>query len=205
MAKRRREPECAQVMRLGDVAELRIGLARVRSEDGPQRRAFLNVRDLDDGRTPPLGTLEEVVLTDRQAQTISRYEVRAGDLLLSCRGTVNKVALVAPETQGAIASANMMIIRPTRIDSRLLFAYFFSPPVRAHLESMATGSTIKAINPRDVAALEISVPPEALQRQLGDIVEASEVQYRFGVAASHARRQLGHETALACLAPEMGS
>lgn len=186
--------------KLGNVAKILTGM-RPGGEGGTERRPLLNVRDLDDGRTPPREALEPTTLTERQALSAERYEVRTGDILLSCRGTIDKVALVGPETAGALASVNLLIVRPdpTQLDPRVLFAFLFSAPVAARLNTLATGTTIRGIHQRDVANLEIALPNIEEQRQLGDLIESAEDQYRAGIELSHARRTLGHETALACL------
>src|SRR5581483_10724396 len=188
--------------RLGEVAEILTGLIKVKGEDGAERRRILNVRDLDDGRAAPLEALEEIILSPRQSRHAVRYEVQPLDVLLTCRGTVNKVALVGSETQGALASGNLMIIRAKNIDARLIFAFLSSSELRKRLESMATGSTIKAITLRVVAELEIPVPPRDVQQDLGDLIEATEQQYRLGIAATRARRELGHRTVVSCLTTE---
>ncbi|MBL4844158.1 MAG: restriction endonuclease subunit S [Planctomycetes bacterium] len=187
---------------LGDLATLSVGIARSRKSDagGATEHPVVNVRDLEDGQVRSLGDLDRVALTERQEKVADRYRVQAGDVLVSCRGTVTKVGLVTEDTAGALVSSNIILIRPgERLDPRVLFCLLRSPLGRRSLEGIATGSTIKAINTKNLAKLTMPVASVEAQRAFGDLVALAEEQYWLGLEVARDRRLLAHSTVLARL------
>jgi hypothetical protein len=61
----------------------------------------LSVGDLEDGRVPPRSELSTVSL---RPGSLDRFRVQAGDILVTCRGTVIKVARVPESGASLIAS-----------------------------------------------------------------------------------------------------
>ena len=99
--------------RLADACRVFSGVgAQRRSDDGsPCRRLpVIGIRDLQDSAVAPLDALELVEFS--ASSKVMAYEVHEDDVLLSGRGTLLKFGLVGGESKGAIASGNIIIVRP---------------------------------------------------------------------------------------------
>src|SRR5258707_12420931 len=99
--------------RLGDIADVfaGIGVSREETKARPgEKLPVIGVRDLLDGDVTPVVRLDTVAFADfRRAET---YAVRTDDVLVTGRGTALKFGLVGDRTAGAIASGNVIVVRP---------------------------------------------------------------------------------------------
>lgn len=144
------------------------------SRDDGTPAAVLHPRDLVPPGPPPVDSLERgrVQATARR----NRALVRPGDVVVTARGTQLRSAVVPPETEGAIASANLLVVRlGDRILPEVLVAYLDTPAGSAELLARATASTVGAfvVTPKALASLDIAVPPMAVQTQLASFVRAA--------------------------------
>jgi hypothetical protein len=136
----------------------------------------VEVGEVSPGEMPLYGYLEqsqrirhvdEKMLRVRGSQIVS-----AGDILLSTKGTIGKVALCRP-AQGArplLPSLSSVILRLNPVlnplDARFLVMYLRSPTVQHMLETMAVGVTIRNISLVELRALTVWVPPISEQYKL---------------------------------------
>ena len=107
-------------VRLGDISEVfaGIGVSREETLERPGKKfPVIGVRDLQDGAVTAREELDTVGFPDlARAET---YAVRTDDVLVTGRGTLLKFGLVGDETAGAIASGNVIVVRPgSRRDRR---------------------------------------------------------------------------------------
>src|SRR5262249_14367176 len=96
---------------LSEVATIFPGLSILqhhRQGPGGQSVPVINVGDLEAGRG--VDQLPNLVL--RIGPKVDRYRVAKGDVLVTARGTQLKVASVGREAVGAIASSNLIVVRP---------------------------------------------------------------------------------------------
>lgn len=139
-------------VKLRDVADIFRGKSILKQDLKPGNIKVLNISNLEDGevRIDQLETIQE------EERKIKRYEILPGDLVMTCRGTVNKVAIF-PETEGiVIASANIIVIRfKTSILSDFAKIFLESPVGTALIQSLQRGTTVMNLNPSDVAEVEI--------------------------------------------------
>lgn len=164
--------------RLEEVADVITGVSSSRTgvrKDSVKLKT-LHVRDIDEGtgRVTPLAEVKEEELP--QALDQERASVRQGDLLVTCKGSLLKVGFVTEDSIGAIASSNLILVRPNpdQIQSPVLFAILRSPSVMDELKSRSRSSiqTI-AISPRDIGSLSIPLPPLELQQKLAELIEST--------------------------------
>jgi restriction endonuclease S subunit len=179
--------------RLGDVSEVFAGIG-VSREDSLQRPGeklpVIGVRDLHDGVVTPREGLDTVGFPDRtRAET---YAVHADDVLLTGRGTLLKFGLVKPETEGAIASGNIIVVRPSAdATGGALFAILSSEVFRPKIEVLRRGATtLLSLSPKDLAKLEINLPPLDEQRRIAALVSDAQTTYRTAIEAAEMRRVL---------------
>lgn len=101
-------------------------------------------------------------VTEDKATQLSRFRVRAGDVLFTRTGTVGRSALVPPEQDGAVISSHILRVRhdPERYRSELLFrAFRGESTISAQLSELARGMTRPGFNTSLLSSLMIPVPP----------------------------------------------
>ena len=135
--------------------------------------------------------LEEIAVP--HVSDVDRYLVRPGDVLLSARGTVLKVAIVPEALAGAVATATLAVIRPVleRILPEVLAAYLRSPAGQAELRARARSATGQiALTARDIRAMKVPVPPMEDQRRIAALVRALGAYETAAGEALRARREI---------------
>ncbi len=185
--------------RLADVAKvIFVGLAssrRAAAADEHHSVPLINVRDLSEGRVPPIERLEARPVP--KGYSADRYQVHAGDVVITCRGSQLKVACIAEEAHGAVLSSNLIGIRTgPDLLAPVLFAFLQSPRGQAALLGRSRSSTLGlALSPKSVGRLEVPVPPLEVQQQIAELVRAAEDHYVAAIEAAERRRMLGREVA----------
>ena len=119
---------------------------------------------------------------------MKRYQLEAGDILLTCRGTSNKVVLF-PETEHVvIASANIIVLRiKEKIAPQYLKIFLDSPVGQLLIKSFQRGTTIMNINPNDIGEMEIPLLSMESQQILAQQYLAEQERYRREKAALEER------------------
>jgi hypothetical protein len=179
--------------RLGDIAEVfaGIGVSREETLERPgEKLPVIGVRDLQDGAVTAGSGLDTVGFPDRARA--KNYAVRQDDVLVTGRGTLLKFGLVGPETIGAIASGNVIVIRarPGALGGAL-FAILSSEVFRPRIEVLRRGATtLLSLSPKDLAKLEIEMPPLEEQRRIAAFVKDAQTAYHTAIEAAEIRRAL---------------
>lgn len=99
-----------------------------------------------------------------------RCKPRAGDLLVSSRGSIGKIAVVR-SGQDFNIMGNMILIRLPEHISRTFVAFYLQSQL-GYLESIARGAAQKGLYLGQVREFELPVPSEADQRRTGDQLSA---------------------------------
>lgn len=155
-----------EFQKLAELVEILSGLTNISSENKGQPVRLINIRDIEGGFIKP-EPASEIYIQD--TSKFERYRVQVGDVLLSTRGTVTKVAIVDKASKGAIFSSNLALLRvkdSSRLKPSLLKAYFESQAGQKTLQSMAKGNVILHITIKRLRELEIPVPPLSSQEHL---------------------------------------
>lgn len=121
----------------------------------------------------------------------TRFEIRAGDVILSRANTpdlVGRAVLVRTTPPRLLLSDKTLrlVPRPARISHEFLLLSLGTPASRAQISGAASGSSRSMFNVSQEALrdVQIALPPLDEQRRIGDLVEA------------HARRQTALQDAL---------
>jgi restriction endonuclease S subunit len=179
--------------RLGDIADVfaGIGVSREETKARPgEKLPVIGVRDLLDGDVRPFVQLDTVAFADlRRAET---YAVRTDDVLVTGRGTALKFGLVGDATAGAIASGNVIVVRPGLATvGGALFAILSSEVFRPKIEMLRRGATtLLSLSPKDFAKLEIDLPPIQEQWRIAALVSDAQAAYRTAIEAAEIRHTL---------------
>ncbi|MBX4928704.1 restriction endonuclease subunit S [Rhizobium binae] len=187
------EKEHPSALRLAEVAEVfaGVGVSREETIERPgDKLPVIGVRDLQDGAVSPIGRLDTVGFHDRN-RAIS-YAVRENDVLVTGRGTQLKFGLVGSETAGAVASGNVIVIRPKAPTiGGALFAILSSDVFRPKIEVLRRGATtLLSLSPKDLAKIEIDLPPVDEQQRIAALVTDTQTAYRTAIEAAEIRRAL---------------
>lgn len=142
-----------RIVRLKEIADLFRGKSILKSHLQPGEISVLNISNIEEGDI----IWEGMDTIDEEYRKVQRYALEEGDVVITCRGTVNKVAMVQELPQKTIASANIIVIRVT--EQSVLSEYihiFLESPVGAQLvQSFQRGTTVMNINPSDLGQMEI--------------------------------------------------
>ena len=151
-------------LRIKDVAETYSGTDKRRlkttDENGGGSKAYLlKISDMEDEGSISIEKAEVIYLSDNVE--IERLKLRQNDILLSARGTIDKVALIKEIPQGInlIASTNLISIRvdPSKYSSNVLFELLRSNYGKFMLTQVSSGGAISGLNVRNIENLKIPV------------------------------------------------
>lgn len=161
-------------VKLGDVADIFRGKSILKQDLKVGTIKVLNISNLDDGEV----ILDHLETIDEEERKVKRYEILPNDLVMTCRGTINKLA-VFPESKGMfIASANIIVIRfKSSISSQFAKIFLESPTGSALIQSFQRGTTVMNLNPADVA--EIELPLLTIKEQLDRIERYLQEKERY--------------------------
>ena len=147
----------------------------------------LSVGDIHDDQ---VNDLRNVTMVGLRPGAIDRFRVRGGDVLVACRGTQLKAALVSPEIAGAFASSNIIVVRPGEaIAPELVAALLRSPVWQDVLRSRARSSAgLMQLTLKDLEDLPVPMLPLELQAELVLLIQAEREHYWSALAAANLRR-----------------
>lgn len=112
---------------------------------------------------------------------IDLYEIEEGDLIISSRGTLTKIAIVGKDVKPAILSGNLLLVRlnSNKYNVNVLKFYLESPVGQKLLEGLKIGTTVSVISPKSFEELlipkidsNIDDIAEAIKDNKGEYVEA---------------------------------
>ena len=184
---------------LGRVAEIFAGLATRVAADGarpPNAIRIIGLADLADGQVQPPGAAS--AWAELPPEMMARHALQPGDVLLAARGSQPKAAWVPEAVLPAVASANLLVVRP-RPGTRpgVVFAYLASEQGLAMVRALSRSATDQlSIAARDLATLDLPAPPRAAQDTIHDLIEASERAYSAALEAAVGRRAAARAIAL---------
>jgi type I restriction enzyme, S subunit len=156
---------------LGDVCEFENG---DRGKNYPNRNEYVESGKpwINTGHIQPDGTLsmEEMnFITREKFDSLRSGKIQSGDLVYCLRGaTLGKTALVAPLTEGAVASS-LVILRPSSLlDGRFLYFFLTSPPGQGLIKGFENGAAQPNLGAKSVAKYPISLPTPPEQNEIAD-------------------------------------
>jgi len=134
-------------------------------------------------------------LNPENIRDFERFEVRPDDVVITCRGTQLKVALVPRELKRAIITANLIAIRLNeRLSPVFLAAYLKTKEGQRALLANAKSSTMQLVlNVSDIERVEIPLLPLNLQEKIVNLINSSETQYRLSIESANMRREITNQ------------
>ncbi|MFH5227857.1 restriction endonuclease subunit S [Antrihabitans spumae] len=159
--------------RLSDVAEVFNGKTPPKGEQRESGYPVLKIRDVDG-----LGTFRgpfQSFVDDTYAAKYNSKFVRKGDLLIlnaahSATHVASKTYRASPQAYDALATGEWLVVRPSSesLDPGFMSHWINHPATRGRLREIVNGIHLY---PRDVAALDIPLPPLPEQRRIAAILD----------------------------------
>ncbi len=96
----------------------------------------------------------------------NKYCVEDGDIIITAKNTTIKIAIYNERTYKAILTGNLIAIRTdkAKLDPYYLKAFLDSELGENMIKSIATGTMLFSINPKNLEKMEISLPPMDIQK-----------------------------------------
>ncbi len=166
-------------VKLKEIAEVFRGKSVMKDDIQPGKIGVVNISNIEDGEI----MLDSIDTIKEEERKIKRYQLLKDDVVITCRGTVNKVALFPVTERVVIASANIIAIRLTGSVLPAYLKIFLESPVGQMLtKSFQRGTTVMNINPADLVELEIPLLSLDKQTQLVEEFCAKYKHYRQALA-----------------------
>ena len=163
---------------------------------------LLNIKDVKEGRivinNPSFVSLNNF-------KNAGHYLVQPGDVLVTCRGTQLKVAVVPDNLKSAMITANIIALRLNKqVLPGFVAAYFRTDSGQKDLLSnVASVSAQIVLNVADIAKTNIPVPPLALQEQIVKLTDIAEEQYRLNIEMANLNRKIANQVLIDMLKSEV--
>ncbi|WP_406103715.1 restriction endonuclease subunit S [Micromonospora globbae] len=112
-------------------------------------------------------------ISSDDAQRLSRYLLRKGDIVYSRRGDVGRRALVRGHQDGWLCGTGCLRVRLAgSADPKFVSYYLGHPEVRSWIVRHAVGATMPNLNTEILSSVPVVVPPANLQRVVGEVLGA---------------------------------
>ncbi|MGO2265199.1 MAG: N-6 DNA methylase [Vagococcus salmoninarum] len=154
---------------LSSITEISRGYNTVaKDEKSDGEYALIKISDINEGQI----TYGKLARTNVKSNTqVQNYQISTGDILLSIKGTTDKLAFVSESRDNTLITQNLVCIRANRerIYPQWLYEYLNSPVGLSQLRQAQVGTTISQI---PIKALEeVLVPELSLAEQTRAIEE----------------------------------
>ena len=114
---------------------------------------------------------------ENQYEKLKSFAIAAGDMLVSCSGTLGRVAIVPPTAKPGIINQALLRIRPKLdiVSPVFLKMLLETPKLQSNLFGSAGGSAIKNVRPLSaIRRIEFLLPPLAEQRRIAEVLDRAE-------------------------------
>lgn len=152
------EESLGKTIQLKEVAEVLPGVQVSKSDFDSLRRNpthyYLNIKNIQD---EGIVYDDEDRIRDKKVNWYGKYDIKAGDIILTSKGTTSRSVIVPDDFKESFISNNLTIIRVniSKYDPYVLKKYLESEIGRLVLENVTTGTTIKVINASKLETIEV--------------------------------------------------
>lgn len=110
-----------------------------------------------------------------ESKQLCHLEIKPGMSLISCAGTIGKMAYARPDMSGIWSSQHVMKIVPNseKIRSGYLYAYLSSKFGLPLVTSGTYGSIIQGIEPHHIEGLPVPRLGDAIEKEIHDLIESA--------------------------------
>ncbi|CAN1541330.1 HsdS Restriction endonuclease S subunits [Burkholderiaceae bacterium] len=140
-------------------------------EDGANLKV-IRIGDLQNNEI----VLNDALSVNKSNHKISnQYEIKCNDILMALSGaTVGKIAVAKQIDEGSYINQRVAIIRGKRTENSKYLRYVFDGELLSKLLMSAGGAAQPNLSPKDLAKMEIPLPPLAEQQRIAAILDKAE-------------------------------
>jgi type I restriction enzyme S subunit len=116
-------------------------------------------------------------ITETRYRELKSFAVEPGDLIVSCSGTLGRVAVVPPTAKPGIINQALLRIRPKSnlVSPRFLKMLLETPDLQSRLFGSAGGSAIKNVKPlSEIRQVKFHLPDLHEQQRIAEILDLAE-------------------------------
>jgi len=185
-------------IRLSQLATIFQGISPSRNgkiSSSEKTSPVINIKNIIKGQ---INTKDiDTIIIDKR-KYIDRYTIHPGDVIITCRGTMLKSAVVPENLDGYLISSNLIAIRlDSTLDPALLCVFLQSRICHKLLLSSARSSTMQiALTVSDIEKIELPIIPLDIQKNLSGLIKATEQYYRHLIESANLRRDISHQIVL---------
>ena len=155
--------------------------------DVPGGVPYIRVTDIQNGKIISTSIRRTTVEID---QAYKRSKLKGGDLLMTIRGHVGRMAIVPPSLEGANITQDTARLAPCNsVNAQYLMGCLGTDGMQRRMADLTRGAAVQGINLGDVKELPIPVPPMPLQKKWGSLVSYAD---HLRSAQREALRQADH-------------
>lgn len=155
--------------------------------DLPEGVPYVKVRNIRDEKV----LVDEVHRTSVEIESkFARSRLRAGDVLVSIRGTYGRTALVPATLEGGNITQDTARVAPVGADAKYVRMFMQSPEAQNYFKAVARGVAVKGVNIGDLRKLPVPVAPVAEQERIVAAIEEASSKLDAGEAGLRTVRQL---------------
>ena len=160
---------------------------------------LLNIKDIIDGQ---IAINNCSLFSLANFKNAERYLVYPGDVLITCRGTQLKIAVVPVDIKKSLITTNLIAVRLTnQISPIFLAAYLKTTEGQKALLANTASSTMQfALNVSDINEIDVPVPPLSLQEKIVNLADNAEEQCRLGAEIANLRQAVVNQVIIDVLA-----
>ena len=167
---------------LENFVEVYRGYGQGEKIEGTHEIKIINIADItEDGID--FSNLKKIKIQDMKK--VEKFLIAEGDLLLSCRGTAYKFAIVPEINEPIIISSNLIGIKAktnTLPDYILLFLE--SPIGKYYLESIQKGTIIRVLNVNDLKTIPVPLLSKEEQEKIVEAYQKANEEYKKQLQAA---------------------
>jgi type I restriction enzyme S subunit len=113
-------------------------------------------------------------IRNEKMQSLPNYILKEGDVIMGRRGEMGRCGLVSKTEDGWFCGTGSLFFRPnpTKLNSRFLYYFLSSQPIKKYLELNAGGTTMANLNLKIVKEIPIKLPEIKEQEEIVNEIES---------------------------------
>jgi type I restriction enzyme S subunit len=126
------------------------------------------------GNRLEINTGEIAFISESDVQRLSRHKIKAGDIVYSRRGDVEKCAYITENQDGWLCGTGCLRIRftSTAVNSKFAAYYLSTPEIKSWVLNSAVGTTMPNLNTSILGGLPLLVPPLQEQKLIASVLSS---------------------------------
>ena len=196
----------SQIVELKNLTQSIFGGAPLYSLIPPEKEVvsglpLINIKDIVEDQ---LNWRNLLIISLDEIRKPERFCVEPGDVLITCRGTQFKVAVVPGKISRGIITANLIAIRPRpeQLSPVYLAAYLRSKDGERELLARRTSQTAQIVlSLSSVEELRVPLPPLSVQEKIARAIETLDEEYRLNQVAVELDRKIRSQIIMDLLDP----